>query len=56
MGAASKQVEDFIHRQIITSEEEWKEYLPELKTHPNSDDLDNAKKFIKQIVAKLSTT
>ena len=56
MGAASEPIEKFIHQEIITSEEEWNEYYPELKTHPNSDDLDNAKKFVIQILTKLSPT
>ena len=53
MGAASKPIEDFIHREIITSEEEWNQYLPELKTHPNSKDLDDAKKFVIETISKL---
>ncbi len=54
MGAASDPIEKFIHQEIITSEEEWDEYYPELKRHPNSDDLDNAKKFVVKILTKLS--
>jgi flavodoxin len=56
MGAASEPIEAFIRREIITSDEEWKEYQPDLITHPNSKDLDDAKRFIFQTIEKLSAT
>jgi flavodoxin len=49
-GVASKPIERFIHREIITSEEEWKEYLPELQKHPTPEDLQNAKDFARRII------
>ncbi|MHA1212307.1 MAG: flavodoxin family protein [Candidatus Heimdallarchaeota archaeon] len=45
MGAASPGIERFIHKRIITDEDEWKEYLPDLRTRPNKEDLENARKF-----------
>ena len=52
-GVASKSIEGFIHREIITSDEEWKVYLPELRKHPTSDDLQNAKDFARRIIDKM---
>ncbi|MFX0078588.1 MAG: flavodoxin family protein [Candidatus Hermodarchaeota archaeon] len=52
-GAASQPIEEFIHREIITVEEEWKEYLPELRKHPTPEDLQNAKDFARKIIDKL---
>ncbi|MFX1342752.1 MAG: flavodoxin family protein [Promethearchaeota archaeon] len=52
-GAASKPIEVFIHREIITLEEEWNAYLPELRRHPSPEDLQNAKDFTLQIIGKL---
>ncbi|MFX1562968.1 MAG: flavodoxin family protein [Promethearchaeota archaeon] len=51
-GAASPPIEEFIHREIITSGKEWKEYLPELQKHPNSEDLKNAKNFARDLIRK----
>ncbi|MFW9923085.1 MAG: flavodoxin family protein [Candidatus Thorarchaeota archaeon] len=50
MGAASFMIEKFIHNQIITDEDEWKEYQPDLRTRPNAEDLENARKFALQIL------
>jgi len=44
-GKASSPIENFIHQEIITDEDEWNEYLPDLRTHPNTVDIENAKKF-----------
>jgi flavodoxin len=52
MGAPSKPIEAFIHREIIPSDKEWKEYLPEVKTHPNSQDLEDAKHFALKVISK----
>ena len=52
-GKASEPIEFFIRQQIITDDEEWAVYLPESRKHPNSTDIENAKKFAKEIVDKL---
>lgn len=52
-GVASKPIEGFIHREIITSEEEWNVYLPELRKHPTPEDLQNAKDFTRRIIDNL---
>ena len=53
MGAPSKPIEAFIHREIIVSDEEWSEYLPEVKAHPNSQDLKNAQRFALEVISQL---
>ncbi len=45
-GRASPPIENFIHQEIITDEDEWNEYLPDLRTHPNAQDIESAKKFV----------
>lgn len=52
-GVASKSIEEFIHREIITSEEEWNEYLPELRKHPTPEDLQKAKDFALRMIDNL---
>ena len=52
-GKASPPIEAFIRQEIIHDDDEWNKYLPELRTHPNSSDIENAKKFAQQIIGKL---
>lgn len=52
LGVASPPIEAFIHREIITSDEEWNEYLPELRKHPTAEDLEKAKEFAREIIRK----
>ena len=49
-GVPTSPIEMFIHKTIITDEEEWVEYLEEVKKHPNKLDLENAKKFAQDIL------
>ena len=53
MGKASLGIEQFIRNEIITDEDEWNEYLPDLRTHPDSTDIENAKKFAQEILDNL---
>jgi len=52
-GKASEPIEQFIHQQIITYEDEWNQYLPDLRTHPNTTDIENARKFAMKIIEKI---
>jgi flavodoxin len=52
MGVPSKPIERFIHREIIVADDEWQEYLLEVRTHPNAQDLLNAKEFTQEVLAK----
>ncbi len=53
MGKASEPIEGFIRQEIITDDDEWNEYLPALRKHPDSNDIENAKKFALEITEKL---
>ena len=53
MGKASPDIEDFIKREIITDEVEWEKYLPELRSHPDANDIKKAKNFALEILGKL---
>lgn len=55
-GSPSPPIETFIHHVIITSDEEWKEYLPEIRNHPSSEDLKNARDFARTIIRKSAAT
>ena len=50
MGVPSKSIEIFIHAKIITEEGEWEEYMEEVVKHPDETDIENARKFAKEIL------
>ena len=52
-GRASEPIEGFIRQQIITDDDEWAVYLPELRKHPDVNDIENAKKFALEILEQL---
>ena len=52
MGVPVPQIADFIHREIILDEEEWKEYEQEVMQHPDGGDIRKAKAFTKEILLK----
>ena len=52
MGKPSKPIETFVHKKIITNDDEWGEYLLEVGKHPNETDIENAKKFAEEILSK----
>ncbi len=54
MGAATPAIEKFIHRKIITDDDEWKTYLPILRLKPDVEDLNKARNFISKIMEKIS--
>ena len=49
-GIPSPPIEQFIHKTIIKDDEEWTEFLEEVKKHPNEKDLENVKKFAQDII------
>jgi len=53
MGKASAPIEGFIKQEIITDEDEWNEYLPILRTRPDSNDFENARQFAFRLLEKL---
>lgn len=51
-GKASPPIEGFIRQEIIQDEDEWNEYLPDLRKHPDANDIENARKFAVEILGK----
>ncbi len=52
-GKASEPIEHFIHQEIIKDEEEWNQYLSDLRTHPTHNDVENAKNYALELLDKL---
>lgn len=52
-GAPSPPIQEFIKRMIITSANEWKEYIEEVGNHPSLEDVQKAKEFTREILSKL---
>jgi flavodoxin len=52
-GKASEPIEGFIHQEIIPDADEWAKFLPELRKHPDSNDIKDAKKFAQEILEKM---
>jgi flavodoxin len=52
-GKANPDIEAFIKQEIITDEVEWDKYMPELRGHPDTNDIKNAKNFALEILGKL---
>jgi flavodoxin len=50
-GAPSPAIEQFIHSTIVTDEDEWEEYVQEVRKHPDEDDLRKAKEFAQGALA-----
>ncbi|MFW9805132.1 MAG: flavodoxin family protein [Candidatus Thorarchaeota archaeon] len=53
MGKACAPIEGFIRQEIITDADEWNEYLPILRTKPDSSDFENARQFAFKLLEKL---
>lgn len=51
-GAPSPPIEEFIRRTVVTDEDEWKEYIREVRKHPNEEDLQNAREFAQQVLSR----
>ena len=51
-GAASPAIEDFIHREIVTDEEEWEAYVAEVRNHPNGEDVERAREFARAVLSE----
>lgn len=51
-GAPSPPIEQFIHNTIVTDEEEWLEYVQEVRKHPDEEDLRQARVFAQGVLAR----
>ena len=52
-GVPSPPIEEFIKKEILVSADEWEEYIKEIKKHPSPEDLQNAKKFVQEVLSKI---
>jgi len=50
--APSPSIEEFIHNTIVTDEDEWETYIEQVRKHPNKEDLQQAREFAQQVLAK----
>lgn len=50
-GIPSPPIEQFIHETIINDDEEWTEFIEEVKKHPTENDFEDAKKFAQDILS-----
>lgn len=51
-GAPSPPIEAFIHSVIVPDEEEWEEYVAEVRKHPNEEDMERARGFTRAVLAR----
>lgn len=51
-GAPSPPIEQFIHNTIVTREDEWEEYVQEVRKHPDEDDLRQAREFAREVLVR----
>ena len=53
-GAPSPPIQDFIRKEIVTTPDDWREYIKEVMKHPTSEDLQKAKEFARAILRESS--
>ncbi|TET62657.1 hypothetical protein E3J49_07645 [Candidatus Bathyarchaeota archaeon] len=51
-GAPSPPMQEFIRRTIITSPDEWEEYIKEVMKHPTPEDLQKAREFAREVISQ----
>jgi len=51
-GVPPPPIEAFIHQVIVTDEEEWAEYVAEVRKHPNEEDLEKAREFARVVLTR----
>ncbi len=51
-GAPSPPIEQFIHNTIVTDEDEWEDYIEEVRKHPDNEGLRKARQFALGILVK----
>jgi hypothetical protein len=50
MGAPNPGIEAFIKSTVILDKDEWARYIEEVRKHPDSEDLENAKSFARKVL------
>ncbi|MCK4669267.1 flavodoxin domain-containing protein [Candidatus Bathyarchaeota archaeon] len=51
-GVPSLPIQEFIKKEIIESADEWKGYIKEVRKHPSSEDVQEAKSFAREVLSK----
>ena len=51
-GAPSPPIEEFIHNRIVTDDVEWASYIDDVRRHPTQQDLNAARSFARDVLAK----
>ncbi len=51
-GVPSAPIEAFIHREIVTDEKEWEEYIAKVREHPNEQDVQKARDFARAVLVR----
>jgi len=51
-GAPTPEIAEFIHRVIVTDEEEWNKYEEEVNKHPTEEDIQRVKGFANNVLLK----
>ncbi|MBC8509151.1 MAG: hypothetical protein ISR58_04980 [Anaerolineales bacterium] len=54
-GAPNEGIADFINRVIFTDEDEWTQYIEEVRMHPNEEDIQNVKEFARSVLLKFES-
>lgn len=52
-GAPIPEIAEFVHRVIVTDEDEWEKYIEEVNKHPTEEDIQRAKEFARNVVLKI---
>ena len=51
-GAASPEIEEFIHKTILPDVDEWESFASEMRKHPDAKDLEAAREFARRVLVK----
>ncbi len=52
-GVPSPPIEEFIHREIVTDENEWEKYIANVSNRPNENDVNKVKDFARVVLKQL---
>jgi flavodoxin I len=52
-GVPAPQIREFVKKGMDVSDAEWEKHMKELEKHPSTEDLQKAKEFARQVLAKI---
>jgi flavodoxin I len=53
-GAPCLPIQEFIHTEVIRSDDEWEAYIEEARKHPSPEDLGKAKDFARKVLSSFN--